>query len=63
MTATAKQITYALALLGENGYSTRYMDSSFKALGAKMSQRSGSVRDWLSGMTRSDISALISTLS
>lgn len=33
--ATEKQVSFALYLLGKAGYSTRYMDSSFKRLGAK----------------------------
>jgi hypothetical protein len=63
MTATAKQISYAMHLLGEAGYSTRYMDASFRDLGAKMRQRSGSVRDWLASMSRSGISTLIDQLA
>jgi len=63
MTATPKQIAYALHLLGEAGYSTTWMDASFKALGATMRQRSGSVESWLSGMDRARISKLIKQLS
>jgi len=62
MKATTKQVNYALHLLGERGYSTRYMDASFKALGASMRQRSGKVADWLGSMDRAEISALIRTL-
>ena len=60
--ATDKQIAYALSLLGKAGYSTRYMDASFSKLGAKMRQRSGTVRDWLAGMERHEISDLIDRL-
>ena len=45
--ATYKQVRYALHLLEENGYSTRYMDARFKNLGATMRERSGSVEGWL----------------
>ena len=62
-TATAKQVSYALALLDKAGYSTRYMDRRFADLGATMRQRSGSVEGWLSSMTRAEASRLISTLS
>jgi hypothetical protein len=61
-TATSKQINYALSLLDDAGYSTRYMDRTFAALGAAMRQRSGTVSDWLAGMTRSEISNLITEL-
>lgn len=62
MNATEKQISYALALLGKAGYSTRYMNASFKELGASMRERSGSVRDWLANMTKAEVSALIDRL-
>lgn len=61
-TATSKQIAYALSLLDDNGFSTRFMDKSFSKLGATMRERSGRVEGWLSGMSRSDISRLITTL-
>lgn len=61
--ATEKQINYAMALLKRNGYRTDYMDASFKALGARMKERSGRVRDWLSEMDKSRISDLISALA
>lgn len=60
--ATDKQVSCALHLLRKAGYSTRYMDSSFKRLGAKMRERSGYVRDWLAGMTVYEISRLIDEL-
>lgn len=60
--ATEKQTRYALRLLGEKGYSTRYMDASFSKLGATMRERSGTVADWLSGMTVAEASRLIDEL-
>ena len=60
--ATEKKVSFALYLLGKAGYSTRYMDASFKRLGAKMRERSGYVRDWLAGMTVFEISRLIDEL-
>ena len=60
--ATEKQVSYALHLLSKAGYSTRYMDSSHKRLGATMRERSGSVRDWLASMERYRISQLIDEL-
>ncbi len=61
--STDKQITYTLTLLGKAGYSTRYMDASFKALGATMRERTGTVEAWLRTMPRHEISALIGRLS
>lgn len=60
--ATPRQVAYALHLLSEAGYSTRYMDASFKALGATMRQRSGTVQAWLESMNRAEISELIDFL-
>lgn len=60
--ATPKQVAYALHLLDEAGYYTRYMNSSFAGLGATMRQRSGSVEGWLESMNRSEISRLIDRL-
>ena len=60
--ATDKQIKYALSLLGKNGYSTKYMDKSFKELGASMKERSGSVEAWLKNMSTIECSALIDQL-
>lgn len=62
MKPTEKQIAYALALLEKAGYGTRFMNAKFKELGANMRERSGSVADWLSGMTRVEISKLIDRL-
>lgn len=62
MSATPKQIAYALHLLAEAGYGTKWMDSSFKALGATMRERSGHVEDWLRNMNRARISKLIGAL-
>lgn len=60
--ATEKQIGYALALLADRGFSAKWMDRTFARLGAKMRQRSGTVRAWLSGMETAELSALIDTL-
>lgn len=60
--ATPKQISYALALLHRNGYDTRYMNASFKELGATMWERSGTVEYWLGQMTKPEISDLIDHL-
>lgn len=60
--STDKQINYALHLLDKAGYSTKFMNSRFKALGATMRERSGRVRDWLAGMERHEISNLIGKL-
>ena len=62
MKATPKQVAYAMSLLGKAGYSTRYMNSSFTALGATMRQRSGTVESWLSKMPSGQISSLITKL-
>ena len=60
---TDKQVDYALYLLDKAGYSTRYMNSSFKTLGAGMRQRSGLVEDWLRSMNKPEISKLITRLA
>lgn len=59
---TDKQISYAIALLGKAGYSTRYMDASFSELGATMRERKDTVESWLRGQSRADVSALIDKL-
>ncbi len=61
-TATAKQINFAMSLLARNGFSTEWMDSSFKRLGATMRERSGRVEAWLTHMNRQRISRLIDEL-
>lgn len=61
-TATDKQIRYAMYLLGQAGYSTRYMDARFKRLGASMRERSGSVEAWVRGLGVGGCSALIDQL-
>lgn len=60
--ASEKQINFALRLLGEAGYSTRHMDARYKALGATMNERKGSVQGWLEGKSSAEISALIDSL-
>lgn len=61
-TATPKQVTYALALMRDAGYSTDWMRAEHKVLAIGTRNRSGKVSDWLSAMSRSEISALISEL-
>jgi len=60
--ATEKQVNYAMALLDKAGYSTKWMDASFKKLGASMRKRSGKVREWLENMEKTEISNLIDQL-
>ena len=62
MNATPKHVAYALHLLSEAGYSTKWMGSEHKALGATMRERSGSVDAWLSNMTRARVSKIIGAL-
>lgn len=62
MRATEKQVRYAMYLLGRKGYSTKWMNSEFKRLGATMRERSGQVVDWVSNMSVSECSALIGKL-
>lgn len=57
-----KQINYTLHLLNRAGYSTKYMDASFKQLGATMRERSGLVKHWLEGLSSPKISELIDHL-
>ena len=60
--ATDKQIRYALMLLKDKGFSVRFMDASFKRLGASMRERSGLVVDWLKNKNIAEMSALIDRL-
>jgi hypothetical protein len=60
--ASPKQVNYILRLLADNGYSTRFMDSRFKALGATMRERSGRVEDWVRSRNSAEASELIDTL-
>lgn len=62
MKATPKQVSYLLHLLSKAGYSTRFMDSRFKDLGASMRQRSGTVSGWLESMNVAEASSLIEKL-
>ena len=59
---TERQINYAMLLLDKAGYSTRFMDSRFKSLGATMRERSGSVEAWLRSKKGFELSRLIDTL-
>lgn len=60
--ATDKQVRYALYLLDKGGYSTRYMNASYKKFGATMRERSGSVEDWLRSLPVHRVSRLIDDL-
>lgn len=60
-TPSDKQISYAMALLAENGYPTGYMDVTFKPL-ASMRERFGTVENWLRNMNKEEISNLIDQL-
>lgn len=60
--ATEKQVGYVLHLLAEAGYRTDWMDKTFKDLGAKCAERSGSVAGWVRGLSVSRLNTLISTL-
>ncbi|SHX64382.1 hypothetical protein [Mycobacteroides abscessus] len=62
MTATDKQVRYALHLLGKNGYSTTWMNARFVNLGATCRERSGKVTDWLKGLDSWRISRVIDQL-
>lgn len=50
--ATDKQIAYAMSLMDQHGYSTRFMNADHKALCATMNQRQGLVTDWLKSLTK-----------
>jgi hypothetical protein len=60
--ATYKQVKYALLLLSQNGYSTRYMNSEFKRLGASMRERQGTVEAWLYSLDVGRASSVIDLL-
>jgi hypothetical protein len=61
--ATNRQIVYAVLLLHETGYSIERMDSAdFAELGATVRERSGTVEDWLEGMSAAKASRLIQRL-
>jgi hypothetical protein len=61
--ATKRQIGYAVMLLHQAGYSTERMDgAAFAELGATMRQRSGTVDNWLNGLSVAKASRLIQRL-
>lgn len=62
MAATEKQVRFILVLLAKAGFSTRFMDRSFKELGATMRERSGSVEGWVSSLDAGRASNLIDEL-
>ena len=59
---TNKQKRYLLHLLNKNGYSTRYMNSEFRELGARMRERSGTVEGWLEDLDYTRTQKLFDTL-
>lgn len=62
MSISEKQVRYVLFLLSQKGYSTRFMNSSFKELGASMSERRGSVEGWVRSLDMGRASDLIDQL-
>ena len=60
--ATEKQVRYLMTLLGQQGHSTKWMNASFKALGASMKERSGKVEDWVRSLDVGRASRLIDQL-
>ena len=62
MSATEKQVNYALYLLAEAGFDGKFMSAKFAQLGASMKERSGTVRIWVENMERHEISELITRL-
>lgn len=62
MATSEKQARYIMFLLAKNGYSTRFMDSSFKRLGATMRERSGTVEGWVRNLGMARASSLIDQL-
>ena len=60
--ATTKQVRFALRLLQEKGFSTRWMNGSFSVLGATMRERQGKVSDWLESLNVAECSTVIKTL-
>ena len=62
MKATEKQLRYIEYLRARTKWSGKWMSAAWKQLGAGMRQRSGTVADYLAGLTMSEASALISTL-
>lgn len=62
MNATDKQVKYIMYLLSVRGYSTQFMDATFKHLGAGMRDRSGRVIDWVSSLGIGEAAKLIEKL-
>lgn len=60
--ATAEQISTALTLLDDAGYDTAFVNPAYILLGATPTDRQGTVRDWLHGMSVDEISRLIKGL-
>jgi hypothetical protein len=62
-TTTEKQTRYILLLLAQKGYSTQWMTSAFRPLGATMRERSGRVEDWVRSLGVGRASELIERLT
>ena len=61
--ATNRQVGYAVLLLRQAGYSIERMDcATFAELGAPMRERSGTVENWLKGISAAKASRLIQRL-
>ena len=59
---TEKQFSYIMHLLRQAGYSARFMNADFKRLGATMRERSGTVENWVDGLTVGEASRVIGLL-
>lgn len=60
---TDKQARYIMVLLSQKGFDTRYMDARYKALGARMRERSGTVEGWVNGLDIGRAGEVIDTLT
>lgn len=61
--SSKEQIDHCLLLLEKFGYSTKFINSSFKKFGAKLAEQQTSVRDWLKSRSKQEISSLITQLT
>lgn len=61
--SSEKQQGYIMMLLKQKGFSTRYIDRGFKALGLTMRERSGNVEDWVEGLSKARASEVIDKLN
>jgi hypothetical protein len=60
--ATEKQVNYILYLLAKAGYSTKWMNASFKDFGCTQRERRGKVSDWVSNLNSVEASNVITKL-